>query len=309
MVLCPRFFKEKKSLEALLKDIKDGKEDGYDPNTYKKAWGHTIYHELTHLDPVIAWKEVWDPAYYSCPARKLANQNGCAYNPVGWTPPKWNEKAHGPAHTLINADSWAFFASGSYFQKALELKEPASPLNDCGIYTGSSLDNYTYFDPDDMAADGIVAATVDRKGDTFDAKEPSQVAEEDTPPEDPPTPSLPYKGGDLPKDLAMPFEDVDAYFADYKPKGEGEGNCLPLGADCTSDFNSCCSKACYMDKSKGALTCQGGADPPPETTPPTPPEEPNPEPAPDMNSEACKTCGSNLGASECKADDNQCLVD
>lgn len=228
MVLCPRFFKEKKSLEALLKDIKDGKEDGDDPNTYKKAWAHTIYHELTHMDPVIAQKEVWDPAYYGCPARKLANQNGCAYDPVSWHPPKWDEKKHGPAHTLINADSWAFFASGSYFQKALKLKAPASPLNDCGIYTGESLANYTWFDPDDMAADGTLEATVDRKGDTFDAKEPPQVAKEDEPPEDPSTPALPYQGGDLPQGLAAPFEDADAYFADYKPGGASKG-CLPRG--------------------------------------------------------------------------------
>ncbi|KAL9023857.1 MAG: hypothetical protein Q9196_006927 [Gyalolechia fulgens] len=275
MVLCPRFFKEKRSLESLLKDIKDGKEDGDNPDTYKKAWGHTIYHELTHMDPVIAWTEVWDPAYYACPARKLANQNGCAYDPVGWHPPRWDENAHGPAHTLINADSWAFFASGSYFQKALELKEPASPLNDCGIYTGSSVSNYTYFDPDDMAADGIREATVDRKGDTFDAKEPPQVAEEDTPPEDPPTPSLPYQAADLPKDLATPFSDVDAYFADYTPEG------TPTT--------------------------------PPETNPtsisPTA-EVPSPSPAPvDSDSEACQTCGSNLGASDCSAEDTQCLVD
>ncbi|KAL8891285.1 MAG: hypothetical protein Q9215_001698 [Flavoplaca cf. flavocitrina] len=292
VVLCPRFFKEKRSLESLLKDIKDGKEDGDDPNTYKKAWAHTIYHELTHLDPVIARKEVWDPAYYGCPAAKLANQNGCSYTGEVWKPPKWNEEEHGPAHTLINGDSWAFFASGSYFQKALKLKEPARPLNDCGIFSGESFDNYTYFDPDEMAPDSIHEATVDRKGDTFDAKEPPQVAEEDTPPEDPPTPAIPYEAADLPEGLAVPFEDADAYFADYKPgeeteEEEPEGECLPLGSDCTSDFNACCSKACYMDKGIGALTCQG--EDPPTTDPNTGPQgeqqEETPAPEPDMESE------------------------
>ena len=227
IVLCPRFFKEKRSLESLLKDIKDGKEDGNNPDTYKKAWGHTIYHELTHLDPVVAAKEVWDPAYYACPARKLANQNGCSYNPARWKPPGWDESKHGPAHTLINADSWAFFASGSYFQKALKLGAPAEPFNDCGIYSGENFSNYTYFDPDDMAPDGRLLATVDRKGDTFNAKAPPQVSLENTPPESPPTPSLPYKVADLSKDLATPFMDVDTYFADYKP---GKGACLTAGS-------------------------------------------------------------------------------
>ncbi|KAL8999978.1 MAG: hypothetical protein Q9169_001223 [Polycauliona sp. 2 TL-2023] len=277
MVLCPRFFKEKQSLESLLKDIKDGKEDGENPNTYKKAWGHTIYHELTHLDPVIAQNEVWDPAYYGCPVAKLANQNGCAYNPVSWHPPKWDEKRHGSAHSLINGDSWAFFASGSYFQKALELKVPARPLNDCGIFSGSSFDNYTWFDPDTMAADGVRQATVDRKN-GFDAKEPPQVAKENTPPEDPPTPSLPYKAADLPKGLATPFSDVDAYFADYTP-----GTTKPTATNPNPE-----------------------QEPPP---PPTDPEVEQPPPEPDMDSEACRGCGDNLGASDCGPDENQCLVD
>lgn len=63
-----------------------------------------------------------------------------------------------------------------------------------------------------------------------------------------------------------------------------------------------------MDKGKGALTCQG-EDPP--TDPNGPQGEPgeSPAPGPDMDSEVCKECGSNLGASDCSADDNQCLVD
>ncbi|KAL9007403.1 MAG: hypothetical protein Q9180_009666, partial [Flavoplaca navasiana] len=81
--------------------------------------------------------------------------------------------------------------------------------------------------------------------------------------------------------------------------------------DCTSDFNACCSKGCYMDKGIGALTCQG-EDPPtadPNTDPQGEQEEEAPAPEPDMESEVCKECGSNLGASDCGADDNQCLVD
>lgn len=61
-----------------------------------------------------------------------------------------------------------------------------------------------------------------------------------------------------------------------------------------------------MDKSKGALTCQGED---PHTTDPAPDPAPTTPPTPDMKSEACKACGSTLGASDCKADDNQCLVD
>jgi len=43
---------------------------------------------------------------------------------------------------------------------------------------------------------------------------------------------------------------------------------------------------------------------------PSPTTTPNPPVAtPDMNSPDCKTCGSNLGASNCSAKDGQCLVD
>ncbi len=62
-----------------------------------------------------------------------------------------------------------------------------------------------------------------------------------------------------------------------------------------------------MDKSKGALACQG--EDPPTTVEPPKEKDPEPAPEPDMESEVCKECGSNLGASDCSADDNQCLVD
>jgi hypothetical protein len=54
------------------------------------------------------------------------------------------------------------------------------------------------------------------------------------------------------------------------------------------------------------------AAPPTTTTAPPPPPPPPPTTAPpvpvDTGSPACKTCQSNLGASTCKASDNQCLV-
>lgn len=237
VVLCPRFFNEKKSLEALLKDIKDGKEDGENPDTYKKAWGFTIYHELTHLDPIIATEEVWDPAYYACPARKLANQNGCSGKSL-WTPPGWDEKKRGTAHTLINGDSWGFFASSAYFMKALELKEPGEPKNDCGIYSGESYSNYTWFDPKEMAPDSEPAESKDVTNES--SVVPSGPGEDDhQPPEDPPTPTLPYKVSDLPKELATPF-DAKEYFKTYGKPSESE----PKKEEPSKESKSGNSKSC-----------------------------------------------------------------
>ena len=53
IVLCNRFFDQKKSLEALVNDMKIDKRDTQNASEYKNAWEHTIYHELMHLDPVI----------------------------------------------------------------------------------------------------------------------------------------------------------------------------------------------------------------------------------------------------------------
>jgi hypothetical protein len=78
-------------LEYILYHIKMGDKDQNNASEYKFSWGHTIYHELAHLDPVIAGFETFDPAYRACPAAKLANQNGCSPpNPPLWTPDGWN---------------------------------------------------------------------------------------------------------------------------------------------------------------------------------------------------------------------------
>lgn len=214
VLLCPRFFNEKTSLESILHDMSTGQKDATNASEYKFSWGHTIYHELMHLDPVIANEEVWDVAYGACPVAKLANLNACNYNPVYWNPPGWDSK-HGDPHSLINADSWAFFASGVFLQKATQLKDPGRAINDCGIYTPETLTNFTYtgseYDPE-----GILLPTVDRADGTFDAQVPPDPAPENTPPDDPPLPSVPYVVSNLPSDLATPF-DAGAYFASYTP--------------------------------------------------------------------------------------------
>lgn len=211
IVLCPRFFQEKTSLDSILNDMSNGRKKPENASEYKFSWGHTIYHELMHLDPVIANEEVWDISYDACEIAKIANQNGCNYTPVGWMPPTWNPK-RGQPHSLINADSWAFFASSVLFQKALKLKSPGRAINTCGIYSGASLSNYTA----DSVPEGILLPTVNRTDGTFDAKVPPNPRPENIPPEDPPTPSLPYVSSDLPQDIATPFNAV-AYFATYTP--------------------------------------------------------------------------------------------
>jgi hypothetical protein len=231
LVLCPRFFNEKTSLESILHDMKSGNKLASNASEYKFSWGHTIYHELMHLDPVIANEAVWDVAYGACPVAKLANQNGCSRKPVIWNPPGWDSKKGDP-HSLINADSWAFFASGVFFQKAMKLTEPGRATNDCGIYSGSTLTNFTY-SGSQYHPEGIRLPTVDRTDETFDLREPPLPAPENTPPDDPSTPSLPYVLSDLPSGLATPF-DAEAYFATYTPKpapneGRPEKECLPIG--------------------------------------------------------------------------------
>lgn len=213
VLLCPRFFNEKTSLESILHDMSTGAKEGSNASEYKFSWGHTIYHELMHLDLVIANEEVFDAAYGACPVAKLANQNGCSGD-INWTPPNWNNE-DGDPHSMLNADSWAFFASGVYFQKGANLTEPGKPTNDCGNYSGADSSNLTFsgwqYDPE-----GIVLSDDNRTDGTYYAQVPSDPAPENTPPDDPPTPSLPYVSSDLPSDLATPF-DAGAYFATFSP--------------------------------------------------------------------------------------------
>lgn len=213
VLLCDRFFNEKTSLESILHDMSTGAKEGSNASEYKFSWGHTIYHELMHLNPVISNEEVWDPAYGACPVAKLANQNGCSGN-ILWTPPRWDND-NGDPHSLINADSWAFYASGAYFQKGANLTEPGRAINDCGIYSGENLQNFTASGLD-YAPEGIKLPDDNRTDGTYYSEVPPDPAPENTPPDDPPTPSLPYVASDLPSDLATPF-DAAAYFATFTP--------------------------------------------------------------------------------------------
>jgi GDSL-like lipase/acylhydrolase family protein/VCBS repeat protein len=213
ILLCPRFFQEKTSLEAILHDMATGKRLATNASEYKNSWGHTIYHELVHLDPIIASEEVWDVTYGACTVAKLANQNGCSGRFL-WNPPGWDNR-NGEPHSLINADSWAFFASGVYFQKAAKLSEPGEAINDCGIYTGESLTNFSQSSLE-YVPEGILLPVIDRADGTYNNTSPTNPAPENMPPDDPPTPALPYTLSPLPPGLATPF-DALAYFATYTP--------------------------------------------------------------------------------------------
>jgi hypothetical protein len=188
-----------------------GKRLATNASEYKHSWGHTIYHELMHLDPVIANEEVWDITYGACTVAKLANQNGCSGDTYLWDPPGW-DYSHGDPHSLLNADSWAFFASGVYFQKATNLNAPGEAINDCGIYGGSNA-NFTQRGLE-YAVEGILLPTIDRADGTYNNTTPPDPASDNIPLDDPPTPPLPYTLSPLPSNLAMPFDAV-AYFATY----------------------------------------------------------------------------------------------
>ncbi|KAI9858577.1 MAG: hypothetical protein M1813_007382 [Trichoglossum hirsutum] len=102
IVLCPRFFAEKDSLMHTLAKMDHGTINRNNTSAYKFTWGHTYYHELMHLDPVVAGEETWDAAYGACNVAKLAKANGCKTGP---------------------------FPGAAYFQNAFNLKSPGQP--DC----------------------------------------------------------------------------------------------------------------------------------------------------------------------------------
>ncbi|KAL9064470.1 MAG: hypothetical protein Q9161_008845 [Pseudevernia consocians] len=198
VVLCPRFFAEKTSLVETLTQMKNGRIDPANATAYKFTWGHTIYHELMHLDPVIANKEVWDVTYGACNVAKLAKQNGCA----GGSWPGWNPK-RGAASSLNNADSWAYFADTAYFQEALKLGSPGTPP-DCDLTS-------TEVEPEDP--EGILYPDVDMPLSLASLSSPTAASPDQTPAPDGPTPIFPFNPSSTPSGLATPYTNAVAYFA------------------------------------------------------------------------------------------------
>ncbi|KAH0564839.1 hypothetical protein GP486_001775 [Trichoglossum hirsutum] len=67
IVLCPRFFAEKDSLDHTLAQMNTGLISKTNASAYKFTWGHTYYHELMHLDPVVApFESKFAPLKYEC---------------------------------------------------------------------------------------------------------------------------------------------------------------------------------------------------------------------------------------------------
>lgn len=220
IILCPPFFSQT-SLDSILNAMAHGKL-AVSAENYRLSWAHIIYHELAHLGPVISYPQVWDVVYNACLVQKLANQNGCSRDPVLWNPPGW-DPSRGQPHSLINADSWAYFASGVFFQKALQLKEPGGAINNCGIYSAQNFANFSFAL---TGPEGVLLPTVDRTDGTFDAKVPPDPTPEETPPDDPPTPAVPYVLSDLLSDIATPFN-AEAYFATYTPSPVSNPSATP----------------------------------------------------------------------------------
>jgi hypothetical protein len=167
---------------------------------------------------------VWDVIYGACNVRKLATQNGCGGG--GWKVPGYDTK-HGPATSINNADSWAFFASVAYFQKAMGLTAPGQPEDDCDI-------NNTALNIAELAAgpEGIHYPSVNRNDSTYNATAPPDPAPENTPPEDPPTPVLPYTATTIQSGLAAPF-DAAAYFSTFVPAGQSTAASVSASDDST----------------------------------------------------------------------------
>jgi hypothetical protein len=180
-----------------------------------------------------------------------------------------------------------------YFQKAMSLKKPGSAINNCRIYSNDAIDssaNYTLDNGTWPYVEGILLESENRTDGTYDFQVPPNPPPENTPPDDPPTPALPYTLSDLPSGLATPF-DADAYFATYTP---------------TSSSTSTAPTQSTTSVAPPPSTT--APPPPPSSAPPPPPPPLPPPPSPSMDSAACKDCTNNLGASDCKASDDTCLV-
>ena len=199
ILLCPRFFYEKDSLWGVLKEIDSGRSDKNNASVYKSSWGHTIYHELMHLDPVISNQETWDVRYGACNVAKLASQAGCTGN---LTLPGWNYE-RGKVNSVNNADSWALFASAAYFQYILDLDAPGT-APDCDLSDPLPVfaEVEGILEPDGVMDAINSAATV-----------PPDPSPDQIPAPDGPAPVMPIDPNSPPPGLATPYAGASAYYA------------------------------------------------------------------------------------------------
>ena len=170
---------------------------------------------------------------------------------------------------MINADSWAFYASGAYFQQANSLSEPGRTINDCGIYSAANFTNFSYSSLE-YAPEGILLPSIDRDDGTYNASVPPDPAPENTPLDDPPTPALPYNATSLSPGLATAFN-ATAYFATYTPAPVSSSSSLPpTPITTTSSASPPAGSACVGNQIEGSCTMAS----PPSSTPDSGPAQP-----------------------------------
>ena len=202
-----------------------GEIDRNNGSAYKFTWGHTYYHELMHLDPVVASEQTYDPVYGACDIADLAAQNGCEKKPYKY----WGEWS-----SLLNADSWAQFASTVYFQSVFNLGEPGRP--DCRMNS---------FDEDNPELSWGGAR--DRQGDSFNAQSPPPAPASAGPSTPAPTPVLPYDpAAAIPKGVAAPYKDAVAFFEHLSmqssdPKPADGGGHTPIAGSISQDGDVKCN--------------------------------------------------------------------
>lgn len=188
----------------MVNDTDHGRIDKSNATACKLTWGHTIYHELMHLDPVVADRRVTDVKYGACDVAKLAEYNGCTGDNdlPGWYRPR------GEPNSLNKADSWAMYASAAYFQDTLKLDAPGT-APDCN----TSAPFETADDEQIFGIEGVL--------ETSDWMEPALVNTSSPPPPSPdqipapdgPTPVMPINPQSPPSGLATPFASAVSYFA------------------------------------------------------------------------------------------------
>ncbi|KAI9680521.1 MAG: hypothetical protein M1817_003961 [Caeruleum heppii] len=225
LVLCPRFFSEKNSLFRTLARMDDGQIDKSNASAYKFTWGHTYFHELMHLYPVVAEFDVKDHGYGACRVASLAASSGC-------TPRDWDngDQVIAGASSLTNADSWTFFADAAYFQEAWRLNEPGQP--DCGSGFSQSIPEVWWESPSD------------RTDATFEARSPPPPDAKASALNNAPTPVLPFDlDAAVPNGVATPYPDAEAYFSSLFSSSTSSSK-VPQASTKTQDIN------------QGILTCR-----------------------------------------------------
>ncbi|KAH0556824.1 hypothetical protein GP486_005388 [Trichoglossum hirsutum] len=150
----------------------------------------------------------------------MAKNRGCATGPYG---------SSSQTSTLRNADSWAMFASVSYFQTAWSLVNTPQP--DCS----APLQDY-----EDSNPEGTREQDTDRPNPSYGSPKPPAADPASAPGPDGPVPAIPYNpSAAVPSGLANPFPGAEAYFSSVAAAQPSSATCSNVPSGCTASPPGC----------------------------------------------------------------------